>query len=317
MTTGLIYHDLFLAHDTAPNHPERPDRLGAIINELDVRHILNDLKRITPSPATPDQVALIHTTKYIQHIQEACANSLPYMDYPDTHICVESYDAALVAAGGLIEACDKVMANTITNAFCAVRPPGHHAESSHAMGFCLFNSIAIAAQHLITSHSLQRIAIVDFDVHHGNGTQHAFESRNDVLFISLHEHPRFLFPGTGYEHETGSGQGAGYTLNISMLPGTTDDSYDKAFTQSVLPKLNDYQPQFILISAGFDALAQDSIAHIDLTPDAFSLMTQRLIDVANTHCHGRIVSTLEGGYDLDMLAKCTADHIQKLMTSQP
>jgi acetoin utilization deacetylase AcuC-like enzyme len=212
----------------------------------------------------------------------------------------------------VLSAADAVMKGEVTNAFCAVRPPGHHAEKDRAMGFCLFNNVAVAAEYLIKTHGLERVAIVDFDVHHCNGTQHSFDSREDVLVVSLHEHPAFLYPGTGFEHEEGSRAGNGFTLNVPMLPHSDDDTYAKAFDEKVLPKLDAFKPQIILVSAGFDPVREDPLAHIDLTVDYVGTMTTMLADAASRLCGGKLVSVLEGGYHLESVVGCTISHVSAL-----
>jgi len=206
-----------------------------------------------------------------------------------------------------------VMAGRIDRAFCAVRPPGHHAERDQAMGYCLFNHVAVAAEHLIQCHGLERVAIVDWDAHHGNGTQHIFEDREDVLFISLHESPRFLYPHSGYAHETGVGKGKGYTLNIPMAPGSDDATYRQAFEEKVMAKLETFAPQFILISAGFDGAREDRTTDINLEPASYAWLSECLAAIASRHGEDRIVSVLEGGYDLPSLGRCVTAHVQSML----
>ncbi len=220
---------------------------------------------------------------------------------------------ARLAAGAVLAACDAVLTSTVRRAFCAVRPPGHHAESDRAMGFCVFNNIAIAAEYAIRRHGLRRVAIVDFDVHHGNGTQHAFENRDDVLFISLHEDPRHLFPFSGFACETGHDRGHGYTLNVPLPPGSDDASYRAAFFEKVIPALMRFNPQLVLVSAGFDASACEEIADMDLTEESYEWMTQALVKVADGCCAGRLISVLEGGYDLPSLQRSVIAHVAALM----
>ncbi len=309
MAVGLVHDDRFAKHETGPTHPERPARLAAIHKRLQADGWLEKLTRIEPKNATIDAIGRVHDTDYIQRVRQACAQGQAFMDSPDSPICKASYDIALLAAGGVMQAVDQVMAGKVDHAFCAVRPPGHHAEHKRAMGFCLFNNIAIAAEHLIDTHQFKRIAIIDFDVHHGNGTQHSFEDRADVLFMSCHEHPKFQFPGTGYEHERGSGDGLGYTVNCPMMPGSGDAVAHDIFTQTFLPKLAEYKPQFLLISAGFDAIESDPLGGLTMTYKGFVWMAQQLKQAAAAHCEGRVVSVLEGGYDLNALARCVSEHI--------
>ena len=235
------------------------------------------------------------------------------MDVPDSVVCRASELVAKQAVGGCLEAAKQVMTGQINNAFCAVRPPGHHAERDRSMGFCLYNNIAITAEYLLTEYDLSRIAIVDFDVHHGNGTQHLFEDRSDVLFISTHEDPNHQFPGTGFSDEQGVGAGKGYTLNIPMSVGSDDEAFEKVFNKKVLPRLREYQPQFLLISAGFDAATNDLLGHLCVSTQGFAWMSQQLIQIAGEFCQGRVVSILEGGYEVNSLKQAVAVHIEALL----
>jgi acetoin utilization deacetylase AcuC-like enzyme len=213
----------------------------------------------------------------------------------------------------VVRAAGAVMDGQVRNAFCAVRPPGHHAEFDRSMGFCMFNNVAVAAEYLIAERGLKRVAIVDFDVHHGNGTQHIFEDRGDVYFISIHEDPRMLYPGTGFAGERGTGRGEGTTLNLPMPPHAGDAAYREAFDRRVIPELEHFAPQFVLVSAGFDALAGDPLAHIELSYAGIEWISRQLVNVAEHHCDGRLVSVLEGGYDLKLLSECVALHLRVLM----
>jgi acetoin utilization deacetylase AcuC-like enzyme len=226
---------------------------------------------------------------------------------PDTAMCPKSYDAALRATGAALYAVDQVMSGAAENAFCAVRPPGHHAEASRAMGFCLFNSVAIAAEHARAAHGAERVAVVDFDVHHGNGTQHAFWSDKDLFYGSTHQMP--LFPGTGALSETGVGN----IFNAPLNPLDGSARFREAFLTRILPALHDFGPDLVLISAGFDAHREDPLAQIELTEADFTWVTEKLTEIAEKHAGGRIVSLLEGGYDLDALARSAAVHVQALM----
>ncbi len=317
MAIGFVTHDTFLEHKTAPDHPERPERLRAILDALWASDRIERMTRLDFGPASVDHIAELHDRDYIERIAEACETGEYYMDSMDTPISRQSYDAALLAVGGVQAACDAVMGGDVPRAFCAVRPPGHHAEHATAMGFCLFNNVALAAEHLLHRHGLSRVAIVDFDVHHCNGTQHAFYERPDVLVASCHEHPRFQFPGTGYEHETGSGDGCGTTVNTPLLPATGDEEAHQAFDNLILPAIDTFKPELILISAGFDAHKLDPLGGLNWSYECFRGMTERLCDAANRHCpgpsgQGRVVSVLEGGYNLDALAQCVCEHVDVL-----
>lgn len=310
---GFVYSERFLDHEAGVGHPERPDRLRAILRGLVKNGLLERLEPLKFSEAEPETIALVHDPAYVQIVELACTKEFGWIGSMDTGICASSYDVARLAVGGVLEAADRVAALDVRRAFCAVRPPGHHAEVGQAMGFCLFNNIALAAEHLIRRRGVERVAVVDFDVHHGNGTQHTFEERPDVLFISLHEGPQFLYPGTGWAGETGRGGGEGYTVNIPMPPGATDDDYERAFAAKVIPRLDGFEPAVILVSAGFDAAAGESIAHLSLSPRGFAGMTRSLVEAAERHAGGRIVSVLEGGYELPNLEDCVSAHVEALL----
>jgi acetoin utilization deacetylase AcuC-like enzyme len=318
MTTALVYHDAFLRHDPGPDHPERPERLRAIVARLHQNHLWEQLVHLPAPPATESDLATLHDPAYIQRLRAACAAGEKFIDEKECGICPLSFEAAVRAVGGVLAAVDAVMAGrhlgrSVRNAFCAVRPPGHHAERAHAMGFCLFNHVALAAQRLIARHGLQRVAIVDFDAHHGNGTQHLFEDRADVLFISLHEHPAFQYPGSGFAWEVGRGAGAGFTVNVPLQPLGGDREYRTAFHGYVLPALDNFKPQFLLLSAGFDACAHDPLGRMTVTPMGFAWMTRQLKMAAERHCGGKLASVLEGGYGLQSLAECAALHVGTLL----
>jgi acetoin utilization deacetylase AcuC-like enzyme len=313
MNIGWVYHEDYLKHDPGPTHPECPDRLRAIVAALDSAGLLARMKALPIEPVDPRVLTMVHDPAYVALVQVSCRKGMGFVGSPETRVCGGTFKAALRAVGGVVAACDAIMKGEIQRAFCAVRPPGHHAGRDYAEGFCLFNNVALAAEHLVQRHKLERVAIVDFDVHHGNGTQHIFEQRNDVLYISLHEDPRFLYPGTGHADETGIGQGTGFTLNIPMLPGSDDAAYRKAFAQRVLPRLDEFKPQFLLVSSGFDAVHEEEIAHIDLTPDSYDWITRDLMAAADKHCGGRLVSILEGGYELPILGQCAVVHVKAML----
>ena len=309
---GLLVDERFERHDTGPGHPERAVRLVAIREALDREGLLSRSVRVEARPIKLSLLKGLHNGEYLTRLEAACRQGAHYIDVPDSAICPDSYEIALLAAGGTLEAVDLVMSGEVSSAFCAIRPPGHHAERDRSMGFCLFNNIALAAERLLGRHELDRVMILDWDVHHGNGTQHHFDQRRDLLFCSLHGHPSYVFPGTGYEAETGFGQGEGYTLNIPMDPGATGDDYRRAFEEKVLPAAERFRPQFVLISTGFDAHRLDPLAPLDLETPDFEWMTRTVMDLARRHCQGRIVSVLEGGYNLDVLAECTVGHVALL-----
>ena len=311
--TGLAQDKRFQRHVTGAAHPERPERLAVIEAVLAERGQTAACAPIEVSPVELNLVRKIHDDAYLRRLERACAEGASTIDVPDSAICPESYDVARLAAGTLIRAVDLVMTGRIDNAFCTVRPPGHHAERHASMGFCLLNNVAIAAQHLITHHELSRVLILDWDVHHGNGTQHTFEADPRVLFISLHGHPGLVYPGTGYAEEKGKAEGEGYTINLPMLPPSSDRQWQKEFDDVVLPAIETFGPQFMLISAGFDAHHLDPLAPLELSTEVFGWMTDQMIQAARNHCGGRLVSTLEGGYHLDALADCVTLHVTRLL----
>jgi acetoin utilization deacetylase AcuC-like enzyme len=311
LKTGFVYDKTYLSHDTGPAHPENAQRLVAIVEHLANQKLLDELVLVEPLKADVSWIVKVHSPRYVEMVREMCSSGIRIIDAVDTHVCPESYDVALLAAGGVLSAIDKVMTGEVGNAFCAVRPPGHHAEHDEAMGFCLFNNVAIGARYIQQQYGLERVAIVDWDVHHGNGTQHTFCADPTVLYISLHQYP--YYPGTGSKLETGIGRGQGYTLNFPMRPGSGNLEYLLAFENEIVPALQRFNPAFVLISAGFDAHADDPLAHIRLNEDAFINMTRRLMSVADECCHSRVVSVLEGGYDLQALARSVEVHIRELM----
>jgi acetoin utilization deacetylase AcuC-like enzyme len=313
MSTAFVYDPRFLEHDTGPGHPERPDRLRAVVDELKKRGHWDRLAHLSFEPAERRWLDTLHTPDYIDRCFQACREHAPFIDSPDSVICPASAEIAQLATGGVLAAVDRVIAGEARNAFCAVRPPGHHAEADRSMGFCLFNHIALAAEYLRRHHKIERIAIVDFDVHHGNGTQHLFETRSDVLFVSLHQHPRSLFPGTGFGYERGEGAGTGYTCNIPLDPNAGDAEYQRAMEQSVAPALDAFQPQCLLVSAGFDAAAADPLAQMRVSAAGFAWIARFLTQQAATLCDGRLIAVLEGGYDLDALAEGVSRFVDALL----
>jgi acetoin utilization deacetylase AcuC-like enzyme len=312
-TTGILCDERYRKHETGDGHPEAPTRLDIIRKSLEDEGLLSACAMIEPRPAAEGVIQYVHTHDYLTRLDAACRQGYPYIDVPDCTICPESYEIARLAVGGVIQAARKVVSGEIRRAFCAVRPPGHHAERDRPLGFCLMNNIAIAALAIKDEFELDRILILDFDVHHANGTQHAFEASAAVLVISLHGHPNYLYPGTGYEEEIGVDSGRGYTMNIPFLPGATDEDYRKAFVQRILPAVGRYAPQMIFVSAGFDAHNDDPLGNIALTDDVYAWMTERVVELADRHAQGRLVSVLEGGYEPGVLTRCVPAHVRKLM----
>jgi acetoin utilization deacetylase AcuC-like enzyme len=306
MTTLLLAHPACLEHDTGFGHPERADRLRAIDDALS-SDTFKDLKREEAPRAQLGQIERLHPKAYVEMVHAEIPKQHHNWLDPDTVVSPGSWEAALRAAGAIIRAVDEVAAGHATNAFCAVRPPGHHAMPSHAMGFCLFNNVAIGALHARAAHGAKRVAVVDFDVHHGNGTQAAFWTDKDLFYGSTHQMP--LFPGTGARDETGVGN----IFNAPLAPGDGSDKFRAAYEDHILPALDAFAPDFLLVSAGFDAHLRDPLAQLRLLEPDFAWVTEKLVEAAAKHTGGKLVSTLEGGYDLDALAASTAAHVQGLM----
>ncbi len=291
---GLVYHPDYLIH-TQRQHPERKERLEHIIAALDQQGLMGRLEMFSPQPAEVGDIELVHDPGYIRSIEEACNSGRPFLDM-DTYIVPESYRVALLSAGGVLTGLRKVMGAGPRKVFALNRPPGHHAEPGKAMGFCLFNNIAVAAEAARRDYGLERIAIVDWDVHHGNGTQHTFEGDPGVLFISTHQSP--AFPGTGAVSETGRGSGEGFTVNIPLPPGSGDYEYGEIFERVVIPIIDQFEPELLLISAGQDAYRQDPLAGMSLTHRGFYDLAGVLSAAADRWCDGRVLLCLEGGYHL-------------------
>lgn len=307
---GFIYHPDFLKHDTGIGHPERPQRLEALLQHLLGTPVWSQLAHLRPEHAELSWIHLVHPERYTSMIKSRCHVGEHVLDEGDTHVCKDSYEVALLAAGGVLLAIDEVVAGKLDRAFCAVRPPGHHAGTSTVMGFCLFNNVAIGARYAQQHHGIQRIAIVDWDVHHGNGTQQIFYEDNTVFYSSLHQFP--YYPGTGSTGERGSGPGEGFTLNCPMGAGSVEKDYMDAFQTHLLPALRSFQPELVLVSAGFDAHKDDPLAGINLTEESYAKMTEFVLDIANEYCGGKVVSVLEGGYNLQALARSVEAHLNTM-----
>lgn len=308
---GLFYHPDYLKHDTGEGHPERPERLRALMSHLLAAPEWHFLMHAQPRSASLDRIKLVHPESYIRSLELRCRGGERILDQGDTSVSPESYEIALLAAGGVVEGVDRVMNGDLQSVFCAVRPPGHHAGVRTAMGFCLMNNAAIGARHAQQAHGVERVAIVDWDVHHGNGTQEIFYDDASVLYVSVHQYP--FYPGTGAEHERGNGAGEGITLNCPMKAGSGEKEYCAAFEKTILPALDRFGPGLLIISAGFDAHKDDPLAGIQLTEESFSKMTEMMMEASRRHCEGRIVSVLEGGYDVDALGRSVEAHLKQLL----
>ena len=315
MRTGLVYDERFLRHDTGPHHPERPARLAAVLRGLRAEPWFEQLVPIAARAADLAVIENTHTLDYIRRAQAACVAGAPFLDTRDVVVSPASFDVAVLAAGAPLALAEAIVAGQLDNGFALLRPPGHHAEHASAMGFCLFNNVAILARHLQRTHGVDKLAIVDWDVHHGNGTQHTFEEDPSVLYVSTHQYP--FYPGTGAASETGSGRGRGATLNCPLPAGTGDSDYEHVFAHRILPKLAAFAPEFVLVSAGFDAHQDDPLAELELSTACFGWMTERLLEVADRHAGGRLLSVLEGGYDLAGLAACASTHVACLAGVAP
>jgi len=312
MATLFGYDDVFLMHDTG-EHPECPSRLSAILAALEQEDFFQNLQPVTRRVDPTDWIRKNHSDTYIDRLKKACLNNERYIDTPDSAISSNSYNVACRAVALGLAACDMIMSRQSDNGFCALRPPGHHAEYDKSMGFCLFNNIAIACRYLQQKHGLKRILILDWDVHHGNGTQHSFERSNSVFYCSLHQHHASLYPGTGRPNEIGLNAGRGYTMNLALAPGAGDDDCLEMFSRIFMPKAKEFAPDFVLISAGFDGHRNDPLAGLNLTEKSYNQMTNQIKNLAENCCNGRLLSFLEGGYDLETLGSCVAGHIRKLL----
>lgn len=309
--TGLVYDEIFLRHRTTPGHPERPERLLAIEEALKSAGLWEKLKLLPVQPAPREVVELVHDPAYVDRVAAVARRGGGYVDSPDTPISEESFDVALAAVGGVIAAVDAIVGGQVRNAFAAIRPPGHHAMPDRAMGFCLFNNIAIAARYLQKTHGLERILIVDWDVHHGNGTQAIFYDDPTVLFFSVHQYP--FYPGTGSRQERGWGDGLGLTINAPVPAGTDEATWLRTFQEMLEPAVEHFRPEFVLISAGFDAHEMDLLGRLGVTTGGYGKVTKLIKSIAESYASGRLLSVLEGGYHLGALGASVAAHVTALM----
>ena len=310
--TGFLYDDIYLQHDTGPGHPEKAARLTAIVKHLEKAGLNDQLRKPgPPQPVKSARLTAVHTSEYVQRARNAWDQGIRFLDSVDVPLSQRSYEVATLAAGGTLQAIDAVMQGQVSNAFCAVRPPGHHALPDQAMGFCILNNVAIGARYVQTQYKLKRVLIVDWDVHHGNGSQAIFYDDPTVFYFSAHQYP--FYPGTGAAYETGEGPGVGTTLNIPLPRGTGDAVYLSEFQDKLKPAALAFQPDFVFISAGFDAHEDDLLGSMRVTSEGFADLTRIVADIAEQCCAGRVVSVLEGGYHLQGLATSVGAHIKALM----
>ena len=300
--TALVYTPLYLGHETG-THPENPGRLLAVMSHLDREGLLEDRPIFEPEAAPFEAIAAVHDHRLIKAVLDAAEAGGRWLD-GDTYVSPGSYDAAAFGSGGALVAVDAALHDDPSRVFALPRPPGHHATPDRAMGFCLFNHVAVAAQYALDQHGLERVAIIDWDVHHGNGTQDIFYDSGRVYYASIHQWP--LYPGTGRREERGEGEGTGTTLNVTLPPGADDARHLRAFDEEILPVMRAFRPELVLISAGFDAHHEDPLGMQRVTEDGFAALTERALRLADECCQGRIVFILEGGYNHDALARSVA-----------
>ena len=313
--TGFLHDERYQLHLTGDYHPEMPERLNRVYRGIREAGLLEQLIQINASRADMKWIEQVHDERYILRFEAACLSGKSMFDSPDNQMCYDTYETALLAVGGILDAAGRVMEGKLDNAFCAVRPPGHHAEGARAMGFCYFNNVAVAARYLQNQYDVQRVGIIDFDVHHGNGTQAIFEQDPTVYYYSIHEHPSFAYPGTGREFEHGSAAGQGYTKNSPVLPGKGDDEYKRLIKKELIPAIDEFKPEVIIVSAGFDAHEDDDMSGIKLSTEGFGWIMQRIVELGRRHSNGRIISVLEGGYSLKRLPELAADHVEILLNA--
>jgi len=308
--TGIVKDRRYLRHSCGFAHPESPERLAVIYEMLENPLMSWKFTEIEPREASHQEIEAIHTPAYVEFVAGTAGKRSVYLD-PDTSTNADSYETAKLAVGGLCNAIDAVMDGDVDNAFAFVRPPGHHAEKDTAAGFCIFNNVAIGAMHAMSKYKLKRILIVDWDLHHGNGTQHSFYSDPRVLYFSTHQYP--YYPGTGSLQEIGRGQGEYYTVNIPLSTGHGDGSYIKIFRKILKPLALEFNPELVLLSAGFDTYFQDPLGGMQVTPDGYAAMTRVLLNIADACCHGRLVAVLEGGYHLTGLMRSVKAVLQEML----
>jgi len=312
--TGIVKDNRYMDHVASTYHPESHQRLEVLYQMLEEPGMKGTLKEIKPRMATREELQLIHVPRYIEQVALTAEHACVMLD-PDTYACAKSYETARLAAGGTLAAVDEVVGGKLNNAFALIRPPGHHAESNRAMGFCLFNNVAIAAGYALKKYKLKKALIIDWDLHHGNGTQHSFYERADVLYFSTHQFP--YYPGTGFVNETGSGAGKGFTVNVPLSAGPGDAEYMEIFEQILKPIALEYKPDIVFVSAGFDIYYQDPLGGMQVTPEGFADLARIVLAFAKETCGGKVVFVLEGGYHLDGLRDSVREVLRTLRGDPP
>jgi acetoin utilization deacetylase AcuC-like enzyme len=307
---GLITSQRFKDHHTGIGHPESPERLTSILNKISNSKLVNTTRTFTPKHSNPEIPEIVHTKEYVNRIKYACDVGAPIIDSVDNPISPDSFDVAVLAAGAVVEGVDLLFENGLNSVMALIRPPGHHAEKNMAMGFCLFNNAAVAARHAQNRHKAEKIVIIDFDVHHGNGTQHIFEQDPTVMYISTHQYP--FYPGTGSKDDTGIGAGINTTWNYPLKAGVGDKEIIDVFDNSVADTVLSYNPDLIIISAGFDAHILDPIGELNVSTEGYYSISKTIFNLAQESCNGKILSCLEGGYNLSALADSVEVHLAAL-----
>jgi len=307
--TGIVYDPIFLKH-TQPGHPENANRLNAIINNLESNNLLPLLEKVPSRCATIEELCYCHSENYIKRVKEVCLEGGGYLD-ADTYVTEFSFDAATTAVGSLINLTNKVCSGSSNNGYALVRPPGHHALTGSGMGFCIFGNAAIAVKAALKNFKVENVAIVDFDVHHGNGTEAMVKDDPNILYISTHQFP--YYPGTGGKAKVGSDVAAGTVLNIPLEPGIGDEGFQRIYNELIIPKLEEFNPNIIIVSAGYDAHWNDPLANLNLSLTGYSWISKALVDLSEKVCNGKIVFTLEGGYNLDVLSNGVTNSIRALL----
>lgn len=296
---ALYFDPIYEEHLTGSGHPERPERLPVAMSALEVSGLLESVEVCSPRDASTDEIQLVHESRYVEQVRQVAEAGGGHLDM-DTALSEASYRAALRAAGALVESVDRCLAGELDSSFCMVRPPGHHALPGRGMGFCLFNNVAIGARYALLEKGLERVMIVDWDAHHGNGTQDTFYEDPEVLYVSLHQYPHY--PGSGWVDEVGKGKGRGYTVNLPFPPGTGEEEYMRAFADVIMPAGRRFAPDIVMVSAGYDSHAADLLCQMRLVDSSYRKMTDFLVELAGECCGGRLIMTLEGGYNLNAQA---------------